>query len=254
MNELQVFQNETFGQVRTLTRDGEPWFVAADVCKALEIKNPSHALRRLDEDERDNTLVLNEGIPGNPNMAIVSESGIYELILRSRKPEAKAFRRWIKSDVLPSIRKHGAYMTPEKVEEALVNPDTMLDLLTRLKDEQARTQRLEAANGELKAKAKAMLPKANYYDAAVARKDNLSIRETAKVLNIGEKSMVKFLLAGRYLYRDRNGKGRLMPYATHTGILFALKERRSDLGWGSTQTLVTPVGRAWLHRQYVEAH
>lgn len=111
-------------------KDGEPWFVAADVCRALEIGNPSDALGRLDSDERM-TLDLTEGHSGQRGGAqklnIVNEPGLYTLVLGSRKPEAKAFKRWITHEVIPTIRKHGAYMTPEKLEEALLNPDTPIE-------------------------------------------------------------------------------------------------------------------------------
>lgn len=94
MNELMthVFENEEFGQVRTIMLEGEPWFVSADVCRALQIKNPSDAVERLDADEK-NTLVLNEGIPGNPNVTVVNEPGLYTLVLGSRKAEARRFKR-----------------------------------------------------------------------------------------------------------------------------------------------------------------
>lgn len=109
-------------------KDGEPWFVAADVCRALKIGNPSQALTRLDEDEKITTLISNEGAAtGKSQMSFINEPGLYTLVLGSRKQEAKAFKRWITHEVIPSIRKHGAYMTPEKLEEALLNPDTPIE-------------------------------------------------------------------------------------------------------------------------------
>lgn len=114
MDEMQVFKSPQFGQVRTMIRAGEPWFVAADVCKALDIGNPTQALTRLDED--DVTLISNEG---GREMNIVSEPGLYSLVLGSRKPEAKIFRRWITHEVLPSIRKHGLYATESTIEAML---------------------------------------------------------------------------------------------------------------------------------------
>ena len=103
-NKMQVFSSEQFGNVRAIMRDGEPWFVAADVCKALEIGNPSQVLVRLEDDEKMNTLISNEGNQrGNPNMTVVNESGLYTLILSSRKPEAKVFKRWVTSEILPYV-------------------------------------------------------------------------------------------------------------------------------------------------------
>lgn len=113
MNEMQIFEREEFGQIRTTTVDGEPWFVAVDVCRALEHSNVSSALERLDDDERSK---LNLGRQGETN--IVNEPGLYTLVLGSRKPEAKAFKRWITHEVLPSIRKTGAYATDSRLMEA----------------------------------------------------------------------------------------------------------------------------------------
>ena len=101
---MQVFSSQQFGNVRVVERDGEPWFVAADICKALEIGNPSQVLVRLEDDEKMNTLISNEGNQrGNPNMTVVNESGLYTLILSSRKPEAKVFKRWVTSEILPYV-------------------------------------------------------------------------------------------------------------------------------------------------------
>ena len=103
-NKMQVFSSEQFGNVRAIMRDGESWFVAADVCKALEIGNPSQVLVRLEDDEKMNTLISNEGNQrGNPNMTVVNEPGLYTLILSSRKPEAKVFKRWVTSEILPYV-------------------------------------------------------------------------------------------------------------------------------------------------------
>ena len=107
MNEMQVFQNEQFGKIRTMKQGTDILFIAADVCKALEIKNPRQAIKRLDDDEK-NTVTLNDGI-GNPNKNVVNEYGLYNLVLSSRKPEAKAFKRWITHEVIPAIRKTGSY-------------------------------------------------------------------------------------------------------------------------------------------------
>ena len=144
MSELIVFENEEFYQVRVVILDGEPWFVAADVCRALEIGNPTQALARLDVDEKMHTLISNEGIRGNPNMSIVNEPGLYTLILGSRKPEAKAFKRWITHDVIPSIRKHGMYATEATIERMLDDPDVLITTLQRLKAERQQRKELEA--------------------------------------------------------------------------------------------------------------
>ena len=120
MNEIQIFKSNQFGNVRIVMQGQEPWFVAKDVCDCLEIVNSRHALTRLDDDEK-NTVVLNDGIKGNPEKSIVNEYGLYSLVLSSRKPEAKEFKRWITHEVLPSIRKYGAYnmAIPRTLPDAL---------------------------------------------------------------------------------------------------------------------------------------
>ena len=107
MNEITFFENEQFGTIRTLSIDGEPWFVAADVCRALDIKNSRDAIARLDDDEKG--VALTDTLGGKQGMSTVNESGLYSLVLGSRKPEAKQFKRWITHDVIPAIRKTGAY-------------------------------------------------------------------------------------------------------------------------------------------------
>lgn len=113
MNELQTFNSPEFGKIRAVEKDGEPWFVAADVCRALEISNPTDAIKRLDVDERAR---FNLGHPMNETNC-VNEPGLYTLVLGSRKRDAKAFKRWITHEVIPTIRKHGAYLTPEVTEK-----------------------------------------------------------------------------------------------------------------------------------------
>lgn len=130
-------------QVHVVTRDGEPWFVARDVCDVLAITNAGNVLAALDEDERS-SIHIADGTSGNPNKALVSEAGLYSLILRSRKSEAKAFKRWVTHDVLPSIRKRGGYLTPEATEKALTDPDFIIRLATSLKEERTKRQAAEA--------------------------------------------------------------------------------------------------------------
>lgn len=131
-NQIQVFNNEQFGEVRTVLQDGEPWFMVADVCKALEIGNPTDVMRRLDADER--TLVSIEGASNGLPVNAMNEPGLYTLVLSSRKPEAKAFQRWITHEVIPSIRKHGLYAADE--------PDLFIKVLQDLKEERARIAQL----------------------------------------------------------------------------------------------------------------
>jgi len=144
-NAVQVFENREFGKIRTIVRDGEPWFVAKDVCEVLGHSNVSMAVGRLDKDERM-TLNFSEGHSGQRGGAqswnIINEPGLYSLVLRSNKPEAKAFKRWVTHEVLPSIRKHGIYATPEAIMEMLSTPDAMIQIFQALKSE--RDQRIQA--------------------------------------------------------------------------------------------------------------
>ena len=130
--ELQTF---TFDDtpLRTLTDEaGDPWFVAKDVCDILGLENSRKATAELDSDEK-NTVTISDGIAGNPNKTIISEPGLYKLIMRSRKREAKGFQRWVTHEVLPSIRKRGAYMTQQTLDKALTSPDFLIQLATKLK-------------------------------------------------------------------------------------------------------------------------
>ena len=144
MNEIQVFNNPEFGNIRTVFIDNEPWFVAADVCSALDLSNPTIAVGRLDEDER---AKFNLGRQGDAT--IVNEPGLYTLVLGSRKPEAKVFKRWITHDVIPSIRKHGIYMTPAKLQETLAKPENLFVILQTLAEEQKKNAELTEANQKL---------------------------------------------------------------------------------------------------------
>ncbi|NLI20886.1 MAG: phage repressor protein/antirepressor Ant [Clostridiales bacterium] len=239
MDNIQVFTNRHFGRVRVVTRDGEPWFIASDVCRALEVGNNRQALSRLDEDEKG--VILNDTPGGKQSMAVVSEPGLYALVLGSRKPEAQSFRRWITHEVLPAIRQEGAYMTPERLHKVLEDPDTLIALAQRLKLLQEKNRTLAAKNVEL-------LPKADYFDRLVDHEVNLTLRETAKELGVKERSFIDYLIEHGYLYRDK--KQHLMPYADHVDTLFAVKECINErTGWGGTQTLVTPQGRDCFRRQ-----
>jgi len=132
-NKLQIFENPQFGKIRTVEINGEIYFVAADVCKILEVGDTSNAVKSLDDDEKGTYNISTVG--GVQKMLIVNESGLYRLIFKSRKPEAKNFQRWVTHEVLPSIRKHGAYMTGATLDEIADNPDLLMKLAHRLVNE-----------------------------------------------------------------------------------------------------------------------
>lgn len=211
MNEIQTFQNEEFGLIRAASIDGEPWFVAKDVCDALELTNPSVAIRSLDEDER---AKFNLGRQGETN--IISEPGFYKLVMRSRKPEAKAFQRWVTHEVLPSIRAKGGYMvagrdeTPEQtIARALVLAKEALD-------------RKDAQIAE-------MAPKALFADAVAASDSSILVGDLAKLIkqngvDIGQRRLFQWMRDEGWLMKS--GSSRNMP--TQRGMergLFEVKER-----------------------------
>ena len=236
--QLQVFKNPEFGEIRVVEKDGEPWFVAVDVCDILGLSNPTIAVSRLDKDER---AKFNLGRQGDST--IVNEPGLYTLILGSRKPEAKAFKRWITHEVIPSIRKYGAYMTPEKLEEAICNPDTIIDICMQLKLEQERRKQVEAENRQIR-------PKADYFDNLVEIGPNTNLRDTAKEFCCPPSYLIQWLVAHGYLYRD--SKARLKPYQSSVKSgLFVLKEYCVNSHAG-LQVLVTPKGRDLFRIQMID--
>lgn len=249
MTDIQIFNYQN-REVRTVELNGEPWFVLKDVCEVLGIGTPAKVAERLDEDEKGMSQIHTPG--GLQNVSIITESGLYNVILRSDKPEAKPFRKWVTSEVLPSIRRHGAYMTPETLQAAILSPDTMIQLCQQLKAEQDKNATLTAANSQLTVEKQILAPKAEYFDELVDRNLLTSFRETAKQLGIGEKLFVSFLLEKKYLYRDK--KGKLMPYAEKNNGLFEVKECFNEkTQWSGTQTLITPKGRETFRLLYLKA-
>jgi len=249
MNGLQIFTYNG-NEVRTVQKDGEPWWVLKDVCEILGLGSPHKVFERLDEDEKGRNLIPTLG--GEQEMTVINESGLYNVILRSDKPEAKPFRKWVTSEVLPSIRRHGAYMTPETLEAAILNPDLLIRLCTALKDEQDKNKALQAANSTLAVDNQIMKPKADYFDEIVDRSLLTNFRETAKQLQIKEKEFIRFLLDRKYIYRDK--KGKIQPYADKNSGLFEVKEFVNEkTGFSSTQTLITPKGRETFRLLFLKA-
>jgi prophage antirepressor-like protein len=225
--ELQVFNNSQF-KVRTLLKDEEIWFVAKDVCEALGFKNRYTSIALLDDDEK---VLHNMDTPGgSQNITIINESGLYSLILRSRKPEAKAFKKWITSEVLPSVRKHGAYMSPETLEKAMLSPDFIIELAGRLKEEQGKTKKLQ--------------PKADVYDHAFANTLH-SLQRVARTLEgVNTQKTKRDLLNLKYFYK-RGGVYRV--YHQFRGKLF---EEKVDKHRGTVDIFVLDKGKQELVKLY----
>jgi prophage antirepressor-like protein/mRNA-degrading endonuclease toxin of MazEF toxin-antitoxin module len=175
-NQLQIF-NYSDRQVRTVEKDGEVWFVAKDVCDILEIVDTWNAISRLSDQTKGTHSISTLG--GNQEMNIINEAGVYKLVFSSRKPEAEKFTDWLAAEVIPSIRKHGAYMTPEVIEQTLLNPDYIIKLAIAIKTE--REGRLVAEH-----KAAELQPKADFYDTVTGSKDCIDIGTVAKVINFSK--------------------------------------------------------------------
>lgn len=235
MNKVTIFKYEENKLVRTMNISGEPWFVLKDVCDVLGLSTPARVAERLDSDEVSQAHLI-DSMGRSQEMTIISESGLYNVILRSDKPEAKPFRKWVTAVVLPSIRKNGGYIAgQEELSPQELMAKALLVAQKTLTDRDARINELTAQN-------QIMQPKAEYFDELVARNLLTNFRETAKELGIKEKDFIGWLLDHKYVYRDQ--KNKLMPYAAKNNGLFEVKEgkgRHND--WAGTQTLITPKGR-----------
>lgn len=218
MNELQIFNNEEFGQVRVITKDNEPWFVAKDVADTLGYSETNAMTKRLDEED-----FISDKLEGmNMKSTLINESGLYSAILGSHLPTAKKFKRWVTGDVLPSIRKHGMYAQ----DELLDNPDLLIAAATKLKEE--REARLEAEKQVL-----IMKPKAEFYDDVAGSKDSIEVGHVAKVLaikGIGRNKLFEILRDKKIL--DRNN----IPYQTYVDRgYFRVLEQKYQVPTGETK-------------------
>ena len=200
MNELQIFNSPEFGQVRTVTIDGEPWFIAKDVATALGYSNTRDAIAKHVDDDDKNTVVIRDG-KGNPNQTIINESGLYSLVLSSKLPTAKKFKHWVTSEVLPTIRKHGGYMTPEKIEEALLNPDTLIKLATELKAEREARKHAELEAASAKQVIGELKPKADYTDRILSSKGTVTTTAIAKDYGMSATGFNKLLHELHVIYK-----------------------------------------------------
>lgn len=233
MKEIQVFSNEKFGQVRTIMQGGEPWFVAADVCKALEIPNVGQALTRLDDDEKMNTIISNDGNRGNPTRTLVSEAGLYSLVISSRKPEAKAFKRWITHEVIPAIRKTGGYVKDSEVfiQNYLPFADDTTKQLLRLTLDVVDKQNKQIAEQQKQIAEKSsvieeMMPKASYYDLVLSSPDLTPVRIIAKDFGLSAQRLNAILKDQKVQYRQG-----------HTWVLY---NKYADKGFAQTKTYTYP--------------
>lgn len=231
--DISTFNNSEFGEIRTIQNDSGILFCGSDVARALGYARPADAISA----HCKGVCVLpTPSAGGVQNTKFITEGDVYRLIAHSKLPGAERFEKWVFDEVLPSIRKHGAYMTEDILEQALASPDFLIELANRLKSEKAKNAQLTVSN-------QIMRPKAEYFDMLVDRNLLTGIRDTAKELGVRQNDFVRFLLDKGYLFRTK--KGKLRPYATYVDSgLFEMKEFVNDkTGYTDTQTMITPKGK-----------
>lgn len=248
MSEIKVFENSEFGKVRVSVVDGEPMFCLSDLCKILGLQ-PGATKNRLDEKGVSLINTLTNG--GMQQIVYVNEKNLYKAIMRSDKPNAEPFQDWVCGEVLPSIRKHGAYMTPETIEKTLTSPDFLIQLATQLKNEQEKRKSAEA-------KIEADKPKVLFSEAVEASKKSILIRELAKIITqngyqIGEKQLYERLRKAGYLCSV--GESRNQPSQAYMNMgLFEIKKRVIVTGEESkvcTTTVLTPKGVRYFVNKFL---
>lgn len=254
MNELTIFKSDQFGTVRTVSIDNEPWFVAADVCKALDLNNSRMATDRLDDDEKG--VISTDTLGGKQNVTVINEPGLYSLVLGSRKPEAKAFKRWITHEVVPAIRKHGVYA----MDELLANPDLAIAAFQALKEERDKNRILAEKNAEQTKQIEAAAPKVIFADAVSASQTSILIGELAKLLkqngvDIGQNKLFERLRNEGYLMKQGSSRNMPTQSAMEKG-LFEIKESTRAEPNGSIRimktTKVTGKGQQYFINLYLK--
>lgn len=227
MNNVELFKNESFGEIRTLLIENEVWFVGKDVAEALGYSNPSDALKKRVDNE-DKGVANCDTLGGKQEMTIINESGLYSLILSSKLPQAKEFKRWVTNEILPSIRKYGGYLTPQKIEEVLLNPDTIIKLATDLKEEKEKNATLALTNKQQEQQIKELQPKALFAESVEASKTSILIGELAKILkqngvDTGQNKLFEKLREEGYLMKTGSSRNLPTQRAMELG-LFEIKE------------------------------
>lgn len=199
MNDIQIFKNDSFGAVRTVEVEGIPYFVGKDVAEILGYSDTNKAITMHVDDEDKKLNDKSSPSFGQRGATLINESGLYSLILSSKLPKAKEFKHWVTSEILPTIRKHGAYMTDSVIEQALTSPDFLIQLATQLKEEQAQRKALEQ-------RVEADRPKVVFADAVSASNSTILIGDLAKLIkqnghDIGQKQLFAWLRDNGYLMK-----------------------------------------------------
>lgn len=242
--QLRVFNNSEFGQIRTLNINDEPWFVGKDIALVLGYSNPQKAIRtHVDEDDKGVNEMDTPG--GKQNLLVINESGLYSLILSSKLPGAKKFKRWVTSEVLPTLRKHGAYMTTDVIEETLSNPDFIIQLASKLKDEQQQRKLAEEENIKLSKVIELQKPKVDYVDEILSCNNALLVTNIAQDYGLSAKALNKILQDERV---QRNVRGQWILYADYQGKGYIKTETKMIGDKPRVQTLWTQKGRMLIHQ------
>lgn len=231
MSELQIFKNAEFGSVRTIAIDGEPYFVGKDVAEILGYANPRKAIiDHVDEEDKTDGVTIRDSIGREQNPVCINESGLYSLILSSKLPTAKKFKRWVTSEVLPAIRRHGIYA----VDEVLNNPDMLIAALTELKEERARTKALMETVAVQNQQIVEMKPKASYYDVVLNCKDLVAISVIAKDYGWSANRMNQYLHEKGVQYKQGNK-------------IWLLYQKYAEMGYTNTKTHSYPGSDGLMH-------
>ena len=234
MNQMEIFKNPEFGSIRTLEHDGKVLLCGTDIAAALGYTNPRKAVR---DHTRGGTKCSIPTNSGNQTMTFISEGDVYRLIVHSKLPSAERFERWVFDEVLPTIRKHGAYMTKEKLWEVATSPEALLKLCSELLAEREENAALREENALLESKAA-------FYDLFIDLNHSTNLRTTAKELVVPERRFVRFLLEQRFVYRTASGN--VLPYAKPSNNgLFCVKDYCNHGHIGSYM-LVTPQGKLYF--------
>jgi prophage antirepressor-like protein len=242
--ELQIFQNAEFGSVRTADINGVPYFVGKDVAEILGYSNTRKALLdHVDEEDKTDGVTIRDSIGREQAPVLINESGLYSLILSSKLPNAKKFKRWVTSEVLPAIRKTGGYIPhDEEMSDAEIMAKAFQISQRTIEEQHRKIGALEIEKSHLQVENQVMAPKADYFDELVDRNLLTNFRDTAKQLGIAPKKFVTLLLEKKYIFRDQ--KGKLMPYQDKNKGLFEVKECfNQKTNWSGVQAMVTPKGR-----------
>ena len=242
-SEIQIFTSDSFGAVRTVEVNGTPYFVGKDVAEILGYTNPTKALQD-HVDSEDMTFNESLKLSRQSGAWLINESGLYSLILSSKLPKAKEFKHWVTSEILPTIRKHGAYMSEQTLEQALTSPDFLIKLATQLKEEKEKSARLESTvnkQNELLERSKPLVCFANCVKTA---ETSILVGELAKILRqngveIGQKRLFEWLRNNGYLIKSGSDRNMPTQYSMERG-LFEIKETVISHSDGHTSISKTP--------------